>query len=115
MHRDPSSPSATADDWLQHLPGFRLFHTIHLVSDIDPNVVAQAAVHLENERARVNHWAVVKRGNILEQRIVLDDIGERQARGLREQLLALENVLRVRLEHRLVRRCPDAMPTHALP
>ncbi|KVM72181.1 hypothetical protein WJ59_05405 [Burkholderia gladioli] len=40
---------------------------------------------------------------LLTQTIVLDGIGERRARLLREQLLALDGVLRIRLEHRFVR------------
>ncbi len=109
MHQDtspsPSSPALkTEDHWSQCLPGFRLTHTIHLVSDINLDVVARAAVHLKNGHASVTHWTMVHRGNILEQKIVLDDIDERQARTLREELSSLDDVLRVRLEHRFVRR-----------
>jgi hypothetical protein len=110
MHQDISSQCAPKadDNWSQSLPGFRLTHTIHLVSDINLDVVTRAAAHLKNEHALVNHWAMVKRGNLLEQRIVLDDMSEGQARALREQLLALEDVLRVRLEHRFVRQGSDS-------
>ncbi|WP_176059481.1 hypothetical protein [Paraburkholderia sp. BCC1876] len=112
MKRDLSSSPAlkTEDNWSHCLPGFRLTHTLHLVSDVNLDVVAQAAAHLKSKHAPVNHWAVVKRGKILEQKITLDDISEQQARVLREHLLTLQDVLRVRLEHRFVRCDADTEP-----
>jgi hypothetical protein len=116
MHRDTPSQSAlkTADIGSQCLPGFRLTHTIHLVSDVNLDVVARTAAHLKSESAPVSHWAVAQRGDILEQKIVLNDISERQARMLREQLLNLEDVLRARLEHRFVRVGSDSEPTSCI-
>lgn len=111
----PQCSLKAEDNWSQSLPGFRLIHTIHLVSDLNLDVVTRAAAHLKNQRALVNHWAMVKRGDLLEQRIVLDDMSERQARALRDQLLALEDVLRVRLEHRFVRGCSDSASTSSIP
>ncbi len=106
MRQDISSQPAlkVEDNWSQCLPGFRLTHTIYLVSDVNLDVVARAAAHLKNECTPVSQWTMVKRGNLLEQRIVLSEISERQASLLREHLLTLEDVLRVRLEHRFVRR-----------
>ncbi|WGS54089.1 hypothetical protein LFL96_23945 [Paraburkholderia sp. D15] len=107
-----SSPALKPEDnWSHCLPGFRLTHTLHLVSDVNLDVVSRAAAHLKEQHAPVHHWAVVKRGTVLEQRIDLDDISEQQARVLREHLLTLKDVLRVRLEHRFVRRETDAAGT----
>jgi hypothetical protein len=47
---------------------------------------------------------VVRRGGVLEQRIVVDDISEHHAKALSTQLATLADVLRVRVEHCLVRR-----------
>jgi hypothetical protein len=112
MRQDVCSQPAlsTEDDWSQRLPGFRLTHTIHLVSDINLGVVARVATSLKSECIQVSHWVVARRGDLLEQKIVLDDIGERQARAMRECLSKLQDVLRVRLEHRFVRCSSHSVP-----
>jgi hypothetical protein len=108
MREDLSSPPAVdhAENWSRHLPGFQLTHVIHLVSIASMDVVSRVAAHLKDQQVCVSSFVVLRRGNILDQKIVLDDIGERQAQLLREKLLALDGVLRIRLEHLFVR--PDS-------
>ena len=105
MHQDISSqPTATADDiWSRCLPGFKLTHRIYLVADDNLEVVASAASRLHRERVSVRSWAMTKRDGVFEHKIAFDDVGERQARTLREQLLEIEHVLRARLEHSFAR------------
>jgi hypothetical protein len=104
MRQDTPTPSSTTpDDWSHCLPGFRLTHTVHLVSSLNSGVVTTAAAVLEGENAAVDRWAVTRCGDVLEQRIVLGEMTERQADGLREQLAALDGVLRTRMEHVFVR------------
>jgi hypothetical protein len=98
-----STPAAILEDWSHCLPGFTLTHTVHLVSDLDLGVVSSAAAVLEGENAAVDRWAVTRCGDVLEQKIVLGEMSERQAIGLREQLAALDGVLRTRMEHHFVR------------
>ncbi len=107
MHQDlPSRLAAHSDstDWSHGLPGARLTHTVHLVAAPGSDIVARAAACLSNERVVARDWAVLKRGGVLEQRIVVDDISEQRAKALSAQLASLEHVLRVRVEHCLVRR-----------
>jgi hypothetical protein len=104
MHQDISTPSSTIpDDWSHCLPGLRLTHTVHLVSSLNSAVVSTAAAVLESENAAVDRWAVARCGDVLEQKIVFGEMTERQADGLREQLAALDGVLRTRMEHHFVR------------
>lgn len=91
-------------NWSQLLPGLQLTHTIYLVSSADLAVVARVATCLEGERAPVKSWTVARRNGMLEHRIVLNDLGERRAVELSKQLLAVENVLRARVEHLFCRR-----------
>jgi hypothetical protein len=107
MHQDlPSRPAAhsPSTDWSHGLPGARLTHTLHLVAAPGSDVVARAAACLSNEHVAVRDWAVVRRGGVLEQRIVVDDISEHHAKALSTRLATLADVLRVRVEHCLVRR-----------
>jgi hypothetical protein len=46
------------------LRGFKLIHVIYLVSEIDLNVVADAAKHLQGAQTRVNKWQDGRRGTI---------------------------------------------------
>ncbi|WP_181885315.1 hypothetical protein [Trinickia dinghuensis] len=102
MQPDTLSP-AIREDWLHCLPGFKLTHTIHLVSSPSLSVVSLAAELLEAENAAVERWVVTRCGDLLEQRIVLEDMTEKRAVRLREQLAVLEGVLRARVEHHFVR------------
>jgi hypothetical protein len=109
MRQDTSASSPTAcKDWSHFLPGFTLTHTVHLVSRPNLGIVSTAAAVLEGETAAVDHWAVTRCGDILEQKIVLGDMTESQAVRLREQLAALDGVLRTRMEHHFVRARPAA-------
>lgn len=110
MHQDLSSSqaplaadSSNSPSWSHGLPGFRLTHIIHVVSDVNLDVVARAAAQLKSAHATVSNWTFVERGGVLEQKIVLNDIGEPQARVVREQLFTIDDVRRVRLEHCFVR------------
>ncbi|CAG9273690.1 hypothetical protein [Paraburkholderia unamae] len=104
MRQDTSATSpAVCEDWSHVLPGFTLTHTVHLVSGLNLGVVSTAAAVLESETAAVDRWAVTRCGDVLEQKIVLSDMTEGQAVRLREQLAALDGVLRTRMEHHFVR------------
>jgi hypothetical protein len=104
MRQDtPSSSRAVCQDGPHFLPGFTLTHTVHLVSRLNPGVVSTTAAVLESETAAVDRWAVARCGDILEQKIVLGEMTEGQAVRLREQLAALDGVLRARVEHHFVR------------
>jgi hypothetical protein len=95
QHNDPSvqeNPSA----WL---PGFRLTHVFRLVSKVNLGLAAKVATHLEHAHARVDNWAMVRRGDMLDHKIVINDISEVRARALRDELHALEDGVSVRLEH----------------
>ena len=105
MREEVSSQPAVdhVENWSHYLPGFQLTHTIHLVSVAGMDVVSRVATHLKDQQASVSNFVVLRSGNLLDQKIVLDGIGERQANLLREGLLILDGVLRIRLEHRFVR------------
>lgn len=99
-----SSPSpVTSNDWSHFLPGFTLTHTVHLVSRLDPGIVSTASAVLEGEAVSVDRWVVTRCGDVLEQKIVLGEMPEGQAVRLREQLAALDGVLRSKMEHHFVR------------
>lgn len=99
-----STDTQTAcEDWSHVLPGVALTHTVHLVSRLNPDIVSAAASVLESETVVADRWAVTKCGGVLEQRIALGEMSEGQAVRLREQLAALDGVLRTRLEHHFVR------------
>jgi len=104
MRQDTPTPSATiCEDWSHSLPGFKLTHTVRLVSRPNPGVVSTAAAVLEGEAVAVDQWAVTRRGDVFEQRIVFSEMTETQAVRVREQLAALDGVLRTRMEHHFVR------------
>jgi hypothetical protein len=104
MRQATLSPApAIGEDWSHYLPGFTLTHTVHLVSSLNLGVVSTAAAVLDGEKVAVDCWAVTRCGDILEQRIVLSDMTERQAVRLRERLAMLDGVLRSRMEHHFVR------------
>lgn len=98
----PPSPVAS-QDWSHFLPGFTLTHTVHLISRLDPGIVSTVSAVLEGEAASVDRWAVTRCGDVLEQKIVLGEMTEGRAVRLREQLAALDGVLRSRMEHHFVR------------
>jgi hypothetical protein len=104
MRQDTPTQSQTiCGDWSHGLSGFKLTHTVRLVSRSNPGVVSTAAAVLESEAVAVDGWAVTRCGDIFEQRIVLGEMTETQAVRLREQLAALDGVLRTRMEHHFVR------------
>ncbi|MBB2927580.1 hypothetical protein [Paraburkholderia silvatlantica] len=105
MHQAiPVSSSPTVCEDLSHcLPGFTLTHTVHLVSGLDLGVVSTAAGVLDGEQVVVDRWAVTRFGDVLEQKIVFGDMTERRAARLREQLAAVDGVLRAKIEHHFVR------------
>ncbi|WP_158062107.1 hypothetical protein [Burkholderia catarinensis] len=104
MRQDSAASLPTVcEDWSHFLPGFTLTHTVHLVSRLNPGIVSTAAAVLEGETATVDRWAIARHGDVLEQKIVLGEMTEGQAVRLREQLAALDGVLRTRVEHHFVR------------
>ena len=104
MQQDTPAPSSTiCEDWSRLLPGFKLTHTVHLVSTMNLGVVSTAAAALESEKVAVDLWAVTRCGDNLEQKIVFGEVTERRAVQLRELLAGLNGVLRARMEHHFVR------------
>lgn len=103
MHQDISPSSTVCEDLSHCLPGFTLTHTVHLVSGLDLGVVSTAAGVLDGEQVVVDRWAVTRFGDVLEQKIVFGDMTERRAARLREQLAAVDGVLRAKIEHHFVR------------
>jgi hypothetical protein len=85
------------------LPGAQLTHILHLVSVARQDVVSRVKAHLRAQEASVRDFVVRRSGEVLDQKIVLDGIGEQGAKVLREQLLILDGVLRIRLEHHFTR------------
>lgn len=102
MRADSLSP-IVSEGWSHCLPGFKLTHTVRLVSSLDLDVVSIAAEVLKAEDAAVERWVVTRCGEVLEQKITLDDMTERRAVRLRDQLAGLDGVLRARIEHQFVR------------
>ncbi|MGN6230595.1 MAG: hypothetical protein ACTHNZ_05450 [Trinickia sp.] len=102
MRADSLSPTVS-ESWSHCLPGFKLTHTVHLVSSLDLDVVSTAADVLKAEDAAVERWVVTRCGEVLEQKIVLGEMTEKQAVRLRDQLAGLDGVLRARIEHQFVR------------
>ncbi|HLX00962.1 MAG TPA: hypothetical protein VKS80_02460 [Trinickia sp.] len=105
MRQSLSSQPAVdpVENGLPCLPGSQLTHILHLVSVARQDVVSCVKAHLRAQEASVSDFVVLRSGDVLDQKIVLDGLGERRANALREQLLILDGVLRIRLEHRLVR------------
>lgn len=115
MHQTPcSQPVAELiADSSFYLPGVRLTHVLHLVCLADRQVTARVRGHLRDQDAQVGDIVVVRCRHVDAHRIVLEGIGERRARALREQLLELDGVLRIRLEHHFVRAAADELPAPA--
>ncbi len=85
------------------LPGFKLTHRFHIVSLAHSDAAARVTAYLAEQGARADSAPLLRCRQLLTQTLVLDGIGERRARALREQLLALGGVQRIRLEHCFVR------------
>lgn len=102
-HATHTLSSTTCEDWSHGLPGFKLTHTVRLVSSLNRDVVSTAAAVLEHEKVQVDRWGVTRCGDVLEQKIVLGEMSEWRALRLRERLAGLEGVLRTRVEHHFVR------------
>jgi len=100
MQHEDSSTLANRSSWL---PGFGLVHIFHLVSKANLQSAAKIAAHLEHSNVQVNNWLIVRRGNVLDHKIVINEISERSARALRDELVAIDEDMRVRLEHLLIK------------
>ncbi|QGZ59086.1 hypothetical protein [Paraburkholderia acidiphila] len=98
-----ATSSSVCEDFAHCLPGFTLTHTVHLVSGLDLGVVSTAAGVLDGEQVVVDRWAVTRCGDVLEQKIVFGEMTEGRATRLREQLAAVDGVLRAKIEHHFVR------------
>ncbi len=103
QHSRPSSVADLIADSSLCLPGATLTHVFHVVSTIDRDAAARVLAYLAEQDANARDLSHTRCRRLITQTIVLDGIGERSARALREQMLALDGVLRVRLEHHLVR------------
>jgi hypothetical protein len=91
--------SVLSPDATQWLPGFRLTHVFRLASNANLNLTGQVAAQFDEVHARVHNWAMIRRGDVLDHKIVVDDISEGCARALRDRLVALDGELRVQVEH----------------
>ncbi|MEK6421178.1 MAG: hypothetical protein V4801_16405 [Burkholderia gladioli] len=85
------------------LPGFKLTHRFHIVSLADSDAPARVNAYLAEQGAHADSAPILRCRQLRIQTLVLEGIGERRARALREALLALDGVLRIRLEHGFVR------------
>lgn len=104
MREDLSTACQTADEACLHrLPGVKLTHTFQLLSNPNPAVVPAASAVLANAHAKVERWAETRYAGVIEQQIVLADVTEGEAIRLREQLAALDGVVRAKVVHHLVR------------
>ena len=97
------SPLNADDNWPDSLPRCRLIHTFHLVSDADSDGATRAATWLKHEHTVLGNAAMVRRGGVLEQRVVLGGISEGEARALRDQLAKRSADVRIRVEHQVIR------------
>ncbi|MFP3563238.1 hypothetical protein [Paraburkholderia sp. SIMBA_030] len=110
MHHATPCPSSstgtsgTEDDFENCLPGFRLTHILNVVSGPDLDIVDQILDCIKDEQASVSNWTIVRRGDLLDQRISLQGTSEQRVRSVREQLLRLDKGLRIRLEHQFNRQ-----------
>lgn len=86
------------------LPGYQLTHILHVASGADLDAVGCVLACMQGDRDAVDHWSIVRRGAVLDQRILFRGISERRVRALRERLAQLGQGLRVRLEHQCSRR-----------
>lgn len=85
------------------LPGFGLIHIFRLISTANLQITAKVAAHLEHSHAQVENWVIVRRGNFLDHKIVINEISEPNARALREELIAIDHDMRVRMEHLFIK------------
>lgn len=85
------------------LPGFKLTHRFRIVSLAHSGAPARVNAYLAEQGARADSAPILRCRELVTQTLVLDGIGERRARALREPLLAIDGVLRIRLEHCFVR------------
>jgi len=95
QHEDLSTP-VNRSSWL---PGYGLVHIFRLVSKVNLQTASKVAAHLDRSNVRVNKWVIVRRGDRLDHKIVLNEISERNARDLRNELIAIDKDMSVRLEH----------------
>jgi hypothetical protein len=119
MHHETSCPSSstgaggTEDDFEHCLPGFQLTHILNVVSGPDLDIVDQILDCIKEEQASVSDWTIVRRGDLLDQRISLQGTSELRVRTVREQLLRLDKGLRIRLEHQFNRQQPPNVESSA--
>jgi len=99
QHEELSTPT-NRSFWL---PGFGLIHIFRLVSKANLQTTAKVAAHLEHSKVRVNKWVIVRHEDVLDHKIVINEISEGSARALRDELGAIDEDMYVRLEHLFIK------------
>ncbi len=109
MRQAIPASSPTIREELSHcLPGFKLTHTVQLVSSLDLGVVSRVANVLHGEQVIVERWAVTRCADVLAQKILFGEMTEGRAVRLRERLAAVDGVLRAKIEHHFICARPAA-------
>jgi hypothetical protein len=90
------SPSHESGAWHSQ---FRMTHTFHLSSGVKEPIAAQLESTLQNAKARVDKWVILRRGGWYEHCITVEGIGEEAARELRRTLASLNSEIKVHVEH----------------
>ncbi|AOY96572.1 hypothetical protein BKK79_34135 [Cupriavidus sp. USMAA2-4] len=101
-----STPGKTACTTGTEFPpaGDQLVHILHITSVPDHRVVDDVSGRMTACGGTVDGWRVVRSGPLLAQEVRLRGVSQACARAVREELLALDEVLRIRLEHLYLRR-----------
>ncbi|MGF6933656.1 hypothetical protein OKW41_002795 [Paraburkholderia sp. UCT70] len=84
-------------------PGSRIVHTLHVVCRAQFSVLSRMFSCLAGYDNALKTLQATRDEDLVQQRIVLTGIGEREARSIRTRLSQCEGVVRVRLEHMIQR------------
>lgn len=82
-----------------YLPGLRLTHIFRLRCIADTAIPAKVAMQLQAAEVLPDRWDIMRRGDTLDQKIIVADISEELARTLRQNCATLDPGVSVRLEH----------------
>ncbi|WP_148281891.1 hypothetical protein [Paraburkholderia phenoliruptrix] len=83
------------------LPGHRLTNVFRVVSREATPVSSAIESHLKGANGCIERWTIVRTGDVLEHKITVTGLSEREARELRDKLRSLDGSLKTHLEHLL--------------